>query len=429
MKGGLIMSALKHYKHLTYDDRLTIQEELGKGTSKRQIAIMLSKDPSTICKEVKTHRFLHRNLATSNPNGVPDCIHKIECDKKFCSHACERYEMSPCKRRDKIGVCNKCSNINSSQCTHYKYEAKRAHKEYEENRSDSRQGVDLTSSQAKELGSILKPLVDQGQSLYVIKRNHPEIKQTTRTLYNYVTDGVFTQDGLYDIDLRLKVTRKQPKKGIKSKPRESRAYIVGRTYSSFIEYSKLHPGFSVVEMDTVYNDISKGPFIQTFMINDYGIMIGVLHSKINAQSMVNGLTLIKERLGEEAFKRIFRIILTDRGSEFTSVKEMESLGTKLFYCDPQRPDQKPHVENNHTLLRWILPNKKDLNSIGLNTQEDLDLVFSHINSYPRSELGDKTPIEVFEFFNQDNLDLLDKLQIKKIDKDSVILKPYLLMNK
>ena len=39
-----------------------------------------------------------------------------------------------------------------------------------------------------------------------------------------------------------------------------------------------HPSLSVVEMDTVYNDGTNGPFIQTFMLVSFGIMIGVLHS-------------------------------------------------------------------------------------------------------------------------------------------------------
>lgn len=44
-------------KHLTLDDRIYIQNELSKGTSFKDIARFLCKDPTTISKEVKAHRL------------------------------------------------------------------------------------------------------------------------------------------------------------------------------------------------------------------------------------------------------------------------------------------------------------------------------------------------------------------------------------
>lgn len=75
--------------------------------------------------------------------------------------------------------------------------------------------------------------------------------------------------------------------------------------------------------------------------------------------------------------------------------------------------QKPHVENNHRLLRYILPSNKNLKDLGLQSQEDLDLIFSHINSYVREELKGKSPIEVFTFYYHEHIDILEKLKIKK----------------
>ena len=87
------------------------------------------------------------------------------------------------------------------------------------------------------------------------------------------------------------------------------------------------------------------------------------------------------------------------------------------------PSQKPHVENNHNYLRNIIPNGIRLDKI---TQEALDMVFSHINSTPRGSLNGKTPYEAFTFFYGE--ELLNKLNIKKIDRDEVTLMPYLLKN-
>jgi len=85
------------------------------------------------------------------------------------------------------------------------------------------------------------------------------------------------------------------------------------------------------------------------------------------------------------------------------------------------PSQKPHVENNHNYVRDIIPNGKSLKKL---TQEDVDLMFSHIHSTPRESLNDKTPYEVFSFFYGE--DLLRKLNVTKIEKDAVTLMPYLL---
>lgn len=102
----------------------------------------------------------------------------------------------------------------------------------------------------------------------------------------------------------------------------------------------LHPYSSVVEMDTVYNDESKGPFIQTFQFVDYNLMIGIYHTEKTAAAMVEGLKQIKEALGDKEFRRHFRVILTDRGSEFVYANEFEALGCKIFYCDPMQSSQK-----------------------------------------------------------------------------------------
>ena len=120
-------------------------------------------------------------------------------------------------------------------------------------------------------------------------------------------------------------------------------------------------------------------------------------------------------------------MLTDRETEFEKCELFEvnietgEIRGNIFYCDPQSPSQKPHVENNHNYVRDILPNSKSLKNL---TQEDLNLMFSHINSTPRASLNGKTPYEAFEFLYGN--EILNKLNIQKIEKDMVTLQPYLL---
>ena len=86
----------------------------------------------------------------------------------------------------------------------------------------------------------------------------------------------------------------------------------------------------------------------------------------------------------------------------------------IFYCDPMCSYQKPHVENNHNYIRDIISNEVDISNI---TQQDINLMFDHINSTPRESLNGKTPYEMFEFLY--GTKLLQKLGVNKIERDDV----------
>ena len=60
-------------------------------------------------------------------------------------------------------------------------------------------------------------------------------------------------------------------------------------------------------------------------------------------------------------------------------------------------------------------------------QKDIDLLCSHINSLYRESLGGKCPFDLVEQYIPK--EILNKLNIKKIDDDKVILTPKLLGTK
>lgn len=180
------------------------------------------------------------------------------------------------------------------------------------------------------------------------------------------------------------------------------------------------------EMDTVYNQ-QDGPYIQTFIFENTGLMIGLLKQHKTAEEMSNSLNYFQDILSDEMYHKLFGLLLTDRGSEFAKPNLFEinhetgEIRTNIFYCDAQTPSQKPHVENNQEFIRNIVSKKKDMKDL---TQEKINLMFSHINSVPRKSLGGKTPYEAFEFFY--GKETLYKLSVQKINKDMVTLQPYLL---
>ena len=131
---------------------------------------------------------------------------------------------------------------------------------------------------------------------------------------------------------------------------------------------------------------------------------------------------LKDILGINEFKRLFEVILTDNGTEFSDPLSIEvdmNTGEKicsLFYCDPNCSWQKGSIEKNHEYIRYILP--KGTSFSGL-TQDDCYLIASHINSVPRLSLNNSTPYDSsFLFIGKNNL---DKFNIKKIDNDNIDL--------
>ena len=156
-------------------------------------------------------------------------------------------------------------------------------------------------------------------------------------------------------------------------------------------------------------------------------MIGILHTEKTSDSMSKSLDSFQEILSDKEYEQLFSVLLTDRGTEFIKSQQFEvnihtgEIRGKIFYCDPMQSSQKPHVENNHNFIREVLPNGQSWNHL---TQEKIDLMFSHINSTPRENLGGKTPYEIFSFIYGE--ELAHKLNIQKIAKDEVTTTPRLL---
>ena len=411
----------KYTKHLSLEDRKNIELGIIEGLSKSKIAKKINRSPVTISNEIMKHRRIKpRNIF--NANSI--CIHLNECRK--CLNKCERYEEPSCKRRDRnIGACNSCPDIKTCKLDKYFYYAKKANEAYLYTLVDSRVGVNLDYPELKQIATIMKPLLDKGQTIYQILENHKEITQCEKTIYTYIEMGLFKDWGVTSIDLRRKVTRKIRKKK-KLKKRSEPADYTGRKYEDYLEYIKNNPTFATTEMDTVYNNQS-GPYIQTFIFENTGLMIGVLKKQKTAEEMSNSLNYFQDILPDEMFKKLFGLLLTDRGSEFAKPNLFEinhetgEIRSKIFYCDAQMSSQKPHVENNHIFVRDIIKKKAKTNDL---TQDKLNLMFSHINSVTRKSLGGKTPYEAFKFFY--GKETLDKLNIQEIAKDKVTLQPYLL---
>lgn len=427
------MNQINAFSHLTLQERRIILTGITNGSTKTAIAQTIGKDKSAIGKEIKLHRKLTHK-----------CKMPLECNNyrkcpfgRQCTNDCPELSPFRCSRRDRSpGACNGCSAWSRCRFDKYQYCPEDAQLDYRTTLVDSREGVNLTVQEAKAIAALIGPLLKQGQSPYQIVTNHPEMGISEKTLYNYIENDIFHEiAGITVLDLRRQVSRKISKNKSKAyKKRADRKYLQGRTYKDYKEYISENPDVFVTQMDTVYNDETNGPFIQTFKFVRAGVLFAIYHEDKTAIAMKNGVDLLESILGQALFRRYVHVLLTDRGSEFSLAEAMETSPdgtrrTRVYYCDPMQSGQKGTLENKHIELRYILPKGTDLRELGLTGQTALNLALSHVNSAPVELLGGRSPLELADFMYHDLYEKLLAFGIRQIDKDQVTLKPYLLKNK
>lgn len=424
-------------KHLTIEDRIYIQNELDKGTSFKDIARFLCKDPTTISKEVKARRasdWFHKGTFLNAKNF---CTKRFRCKKTnacnkillcgvkcascpTCNQTCPDFQKERCSKLDRAPyVCNGCSKkINHCTIAHkYTYNARFADRKYRECLKDSRSGIAMTRQELHKKDKIITPLIAQGQSPYQIVANHPELNLSVRSVYNYLDMGLLTAR---NVDLKRKVKFK-PRKVHKSQISDRRVFN-GRTYADF---QQLHLE-SFVEMDTVHSAVGSSKTLLTFFFTREKLFLAFLMNRNTEGSVRLVLDRLEKRFGTFDFLTLFEYILTDRGAEFGDPDSLETgvtgiQRTNIYYCDPMRSGQKGSIEQAHTMLRMILPKRTTFEFL---TQWDVNLITSHINSTPRESLNGRTPNDVaLEAFGED---VLKAFQLRRIDPDKVILTPKLI---
>ena len=423
--------------HLTLSDRIAIEVGLRERKSFSAIAEELGKDPTTISKEVRTHIKL-KQAGGYNPCVIrKDCKHYGDlchpckftygkpchsCYQTKCFEACPDFLQAQCSKLSKPPyVCNGCQQRQSCKLERHLYEAKSAQREYEATRSESRQGFAVTPAELDRIDRIISPLIKQGQSIHQICMNNAdEIMLDERTIYNYVDAGLLS---VGNIDLPRKVRYKVRKK--KPSVRIDKQCHLGRTYEDFLEYTAANPDTPVVEIDSVEGR-KGGKVLLTVFFRNSNLMLAFLRDRNTARSVTEVFEWLYNILGHEQYCRLLPIILTDRGSEFTDPVSIEctkfgEIRSRVFYCDPQRSDQKGGCEVTHEFIRRILPEGTSFDPL---QQSDILLMMSHINSYTRKKLNNQSAYQLFSFLYGETI--LPSLGIHEIPANNINLTPRLL---
>ena len=87
-------------------------------------------------------------------------------------------------------------------------------------------------------------------------------------------------------------------------------------------------------------------------------------------------------------------------------------------------NEKGSIENNHELIRRVIPKKISLKPY---SQKELNLLCSHINSLIRESLNGKCPFDLINDYI--SIEIINKLDLYKINPLDVCLIPELLGDK
>lgn len=395
----------KGTKHLTLDERFYIAAALKDNLKCKEIAINIGKSERTISYEIKNIRILTINTRDDAFVKATNISCKNILKYHFVCNGCKK--RSFCRFKEKAI-----------------YDPKKAQNNYEYICTNSRIGLDITENEFIKMDKVIQSGVEKGQSIaHIINNNKDSIPYSERHVYNLIANQ------------KLSVKKHDLKRAIRYAPRkhsnkrkESVAKIrINRRYSDFLNAIAKTPFASVVQMDTVESvrDGQHKCLLTLHFVNCKFMLIILLNPKCKSE-VTNTFFNLQQSLGIELYKKLFNIILTDRGSEFVDVDTIECnllTGEKLanvYFCDALASWQKGAIEKNHEFIREIIPKGYIFDHL---SQEDINKVASHINSVYRPDV-DLVPYITFkELFGESTL---KKLKIDYVDPNSIILNQSLL---
>ncbi len=385
---------------LTIENRMLIEQLLRLDYKLKDVASAIDSNPSTISREIRKRRI--------TGNGVFK-----QCVKT------KRYPF----------VCNGCSNKTHCRMKKYYYNYIKAQSNYEYLLKNSRIGIDMTIDEIDYWNDYFKDKIkDKNQPITHLFHNiENKFPKSIQTFYNYIHKGYFTS---INDEMLPRAYSYKPRKRTKEIPviRFDNVIRTGRKLDNMNNYLKIHPNANIVEMDTVIGKFEDKKCILTLYFRNSKVMLMFLIDKYKPQAVTEVFKTLRKKLGNDKFRKLFEIILTDNGWEFSKPEDLEidsSTGEKLiniYYCEPYSSWQKGGIERNHEFIRYIIPKGITFDKL---TKENINDIMNNINNVSRKSLNFETPYNIF--YNTYGNEITKKLHLKPILKDEVNLSYKLLI--
>ena len=409
---------------LTLDDRINLQAAIAKGTSLRDVCKLLKKNRTTIYRELTKYYILKEARHS--------CSH---CSKlQFCRDngvvfpsrlkACPDFASIVCKKIKKYPyVCNSC--FMKERCYNEKryYDCTKAEMMSLKNRVSTRKRKLIPPDQISTINKIVSPLIiEKGQSIHHIYITNPILISicSERTIRRLIYDR-YLDAKAHDLPRYVRFEHKSKYVVVRENKLVNIERMYRRTFTDFKMFTKKNPNLSIVQYDSVIGLIDDKQAILTITFPKEKFQFGRLIKKgdpKSVQSIMNNLFVL---FGFDRAKEIFAVNLADNGTEFSFFHKLEQHDVRVYFTNPYKSTDKAACERNHEFIRYIIPKGKTLDNL---KQADINLMFSHINSYVRKSNQNKTPYElIVERFGPEFVELLG---IKYVKPQDVILKPKLL---
>ena len=388
---------IKH--RLTIENRILIEELVRLKYKLKDISEIIGVSQSTISRELKKRRITGKG------------IYK-ECELT------KRYPY----------VCNSCDKRLKCRKKKYYYHYHKAQKQYEYILKASRIGIDMSIDELYYWDSYFKDkLKNKNQPITHIFNNiEKSFPKTLPTFYKYIHEGHFPS--INDEMLPRAYSYKPRKRtGEEPKIRFDNTIRKGRTLNNLEEYLKIHPEANIVEMDTVIGKLEDKKCILTLYFRNSKLMLMFLINKYKTGSVTKIFRKLYKILGYELFTKLFEIVLTDNGWEFSKPEDIEfddNTGEKLinvFYCNPYSSWEKGGIERNHEFIRYIIPKGITFDQL---TEKNVTDMMNNINNVKRKSMEYKTPYEIFK--NIYGEETTKKLHLHTLKADEVDLSYKLL---
>lgn len=425
MKGGFMKEHEKGSKtHLTSAERFKILKYLSLGFNVPKIAKILGYNKTSIYREIIINSIVENRspVTFAGSNKLKHCKNIKSCLEKGitrCPKNCMKYLAKTCSLITKpYQVCNFCERKQGCRYERLIYHPEIAQDVAKTRLRNGKRTIKLDVNQLKKFDEYVSKPVINGQSPEVIKSysSDEDFPVCSRTLRNYIDKGLLTAK---NIDLRRKISI-----------RLSKNYNYPRTYShnplrkidhlydDYIHYMSNHPDIVTFQCDTVFGKREDKKCLLTIHADTLHFQMYILLTNKTSGAVNRAFKSIINKLGQERFSKVFSILLSDNGPEFDNLLDLESdedgvLICRVFYTRAYRSSDKAECERNHELFRFIRKKGKTLDTLD---DEDVILINSNINSYPRKSLKWKTPIEAMkEKFGEDIVELLGIKELKRKD--------------
>lgn len=211
-----------------------------------------------------------------------------------------------------------------------------------------------------------------------------ETRISKTTLYNYIRLGLFEN---------IKMAKRKEK----YKKSTIKRIAKGVSIEKRPEEIKQRNTFGHWELDCLCGSTRTTFFVMTERLTRQEI---IFKMKDQTQKSVISCLDLLERKYKSKFKKIFKTITCDNGSEFLDFAGMEKSlfskhkkRTQIYYCHPYCSCERGTNERMNREIRRLVPKGRDLSNYTTTQVKDIE---TWVNTYPRKVLGFACSQELFD---------------------------------